>query len=189
MGTRGAWGFRVDGQDKIAYNQYDSYPGGLGQDLVAAIKRTNLTDLKTAAQNLLVINEKTPPSLNQMEQLQKYADLAVSNRRLDDWYCLLRKNQGDLEQTLQSGHMLDGHNFLKDSLYCEHAYVINLDENKFEVYAGFQEKPHQKGRFAELPTTQHYAGGRTYYPVALVAEFALDQLPDNLHAALPQDEE
>ncbi len=26
MGTRGAYGVRIDGQDKIAYNHSDSYP-------------------------------------------------------------------------------------------------------------------------------------------------------------------
>lgn len=34
MGTRGAFGFRLNGQDKVMYNHFDSYPGGLGNDVV-----------------------------------------------------------------------------------------------------------------------------------------------------------
>ena len=34
MGTRGAFGFLVDGETKVTYNHWDSYPSGLGQDLV-----------------------------------------------------------------------------------------------------------------------------------------------------------
>ena len=31
-------------------------------------------------------------------------------------------------------YMLNGNNFLKDELFCEYGYVINLDENTLDIY-------------------------------------------------------
>ena len=30
--------------------------------------------------------------------------------------------------------MLNGNNFLKDDIFCEYGYVINLDTNKLDIY-------------------------------------------------------
>jgi len=35
MGTRGAYGFRKNGIDKVTYNHFDSYPEQLGESLEA----------------------------------------------------------------------------------------------------------------------------------------------------------
>ena len=31
MGTRGAYGFRINDKDKVTYNHFDSYPDGFGK--------------------------------------------------------------------------------------------------------------------------------------------------------------
>jgi hypothetical protein len=36
--------------------------------------------------------------------------------------------------------MIDSKGFLSDSLFCEWAYIINLDKEVLEVYEGFQEE-------------------------------------------------
>src|SRR4051812_4409012 len=38
VSTRGAFGFRINGQDKITFSRFDSYPGGLGDDIVIWLK-------------------------------------------------------------------------------------------------------------------------------------------------------
>jgi hypothetical protein len=77
-----------------------------------------------------------------------------------------------LENLLKPALLLQSNlDFIKDSLMCEWAYIVNLDTNKLEVYKGFQDKPHEKGRYA---STAHREG---YYPCALVAEFPLGRLP------------
>lgn len=40
--------------------------------------------------------------------------------------------------------------FLHDSLFCEYAYIINLDTGMLEFYTGFNQDPDAKGRYAKF---------------------------------------
>jgi hypothetical protein len=44
MGTRGLFGFRCDGTDKLAYNHLDSYPDCLGEKMLTCIREQLLQD-------------------------------------------------------------------------------------------------------------------------------------------------
>lgn len=39
MGTSGLFGFVYNGKYYVVYNHYDSYPDGLGQDIINEIKK------------------------------------------------------------------------------------------------------------------------------------------------------
>src|SRR3989304_6129334 len=71
-------------------------------------------------------------------------------------------------------HMLDGTNFIKDSLFCEYAYVIDLDKMVLELYKGFQKEPQKGNRFGEKLAK----GEDTYYPCKKVGEIALKGIFD-----------
>lgn len=158
MSTRGAWGIRIENQDKITYNHRDAYPGGLGQTLIAFLKQyPNLTD---KAKTLRVVKREELTD----EQLR------LLDRNTDNDY---------IKTILNLGLMIDCYNFLSDSLFCEWAYIINLDEKIFEVYRGFQDKPHQKGRYANLSYRKEYRI-QQWWPVAFVNDFSFNHLPDNL---------
>ena len=193
MGTRGCMGVRVDGQDKLTYNHFDSYPDGLGDDMVKDIKKLLVEGQKTLraqALALQLVDENAKPTAEQIAKLNQFADTRVSSGSTEEWYVLLRNLQGKFADTLYAGIMIDSHEFLKDSLFCEWAYIVNLDEQTFEVYQGFQRKPHTAGRYAALPVKQETKPGYdTYYPVALVATIPFDKLDDNWKAVLPKEEE
>jgi hypothetical protein len=38
MGTRGTWGFVLDGEEKLTYNHFDSYPDCLGVEVLDALR-------------------------------------------------------------------------------------------------------------------------------------------------------
>jgi len=42
MGTRGLWGIRKDGKDKLTYNHYDSYPFLMQKDIFNFTKNTSI---------------------------------------------------------------------------------------------------------------------------------------------------
>lgn len=170
MGTRGFTGFVVNGTEKIAYQQYDSYPSGVGAEVLAFLK--TYPELLAKARDLKVVNEDSKPSAADVEALRPWTDLGVSRGSTDDWYCLTRQSHGDPAAILQCGYLLDAHEFAQDSLFCEWGYLIDLDAMAFEVYKGFQKQSHNSGRFA------HREGEGEYYPVALLVSYPLASLPD-----------
>lgn len=173
MGTRGLWGFVIDGEEKLTYNHFDSYPDGLGGNIIKFIQEADLNKVKEQAQNLLLVNEDEKPTDEQISHLVKYANQDVSTGALDEWYVLLRETQGEPQLTLEAGVMLDGHEFANDSLFCEWCYVIDLDNDILEIYQGFQDDPHNNGRFASENEK------RGYYPIKLVDKYSLNNLPDS----------
>jgi len=196
MGTRGAVGFRIDGQDKLAYNHFDSYPDGLGKDVVEFVRgwlKDGRDKMREAARRLRVVDTNVPPTAADKEALAPHADLGVSNGSLDDWYCLFRKLQGDLDGYLKAGVMPgDGASFVGDSLFCEWAYVVNLDDFTLEVYRGFQKAPHSNGRYASMPIVEEDRRkngiGTVYHPVALIETFPLDDIGPNWLAQIESHE-
>jgi len=183
MGTRGVMGVRIDRKDKIGYQQFDSYPSGVGVAVVGDIKKMlsdgGIEKMKGLARALRVVSNRTPPTKVEKIVLKQYADLDVSKQSPDDWYCLLRKNQGMLEQTLLSGYVEDHQDFLLDSLFCEWGYIVNLDKETFEIYKGFQHEPHNLGRYSGRKGKKRNHHHSEYYSCALIKVYPLRDIPGN----------
>ena len=54
MGTRGLYGFRKNGKDKITYNHWDSYPEGLGQNVLNFVKETSIEELNSIYDKIIL---------------------------------------------------------------------------------------------------------------------------------------
>jgi hypothetical protein len=189
MGTRGTWGFVIDGRELLAYNHCDSYPEGLGDDVLKVARSMALDEMRTAVRALKVVGpEPQEPTAEDIAALAPWTDLSVGERSTSDWYCLTRRMQGDLAATVKSGYFLaTGLDWPADSLFCEWGYVIDLDAEAFEVYRGFQTEPHSAGRFADWTPTAHHVG--SYYPIGLVASYPLADLPSELPSGLDGDDD
>jgi hypothetical protein len=180
MGTRGFIGFVVDGTEKIAYNHFDSYPSGLGVEVLGWLRKAHIGGARRLAGELRVVDPSTAPTAEDVEKLRPYANTNVGTQTLDDWYVLLRETQGNPAATLDAGFMLDGSDFPLDSVFAEYGYVVDFDANTFEAYRGFQKEPHDKGRFAARePFRPEYRKGQLveWWPCALVASWPLHDLP------------
>lgn len=176
MGTRGAIGFRLDGEDKITYNHFDSYPGGLGSTILTEIcGKKDWNKVKENVRRIVLVTNDTPPTDAEIAANAKWADLGVSEQSFEDWYCLLREAQGTLEpyMTGELPLMFDSTSFVLDSLFCEYAYIINLDDGVLEFYKGFNSDPNAPGRYASL---QRERKGE-YFGVALVETVPLSDFP------------
>lgn len=185
MGTRGFITFVADGVEKTAYNHWDSYPDSLGAGVLEWLRterdRADVTEtadwlapIAARVRALRAVRHHDRPTPADIERLEPWTDLGVGSRSRNDWYCLLRGTQGDPAAMLDAGVIEDASHFPADSLFAEWGYVIDLDKQVFEVYEGFQQSPHDKGRFASRK-----AEDNNYYPVALVQSWPLAELPDS----------
>lgn len=171
MGTRGCYGFRKNGIDKFTYNHFDSYPDGLGRDILSFCKHTSLAEMNEIYDRIILVNENDEPTSEQIAECSYWFNGDVSNRTPEDWYCLLRNAQGDLN-AYKTGlkYMIDNHDFIQDSLFCEYAYIINLDTKKLEFWKGFQHKPDQNNRYGTNPRHEY---SDNYYPCKMIATYSL----------------
>ena len=179
MGTRGLWGFRHKGEDKLTYNHWDSHPDGLGEWVVDFVRTSSLKELREIEGRILLVKTNSKPTKEQQRECEEYANLGVDEQRRDSWYCLLRETQGK-PHVYKDGvnkkglrYMIDDREFIKDSLFCEWGYIINLDTKRLEVWEGFQTTPQKGNRYGE----SELKCSKGYYPCALVLEMPLDDIP------------
>jgi hypothetical protein len=85
----------------------------------------------------------------------------------------VRGMQGNLGEYLDCGFMPENNGFMFDSLFCEWAYVINLDTEKLEVYRGFNTVEGNAGRYASHLENAPFHREAKYYGVALIIEIPL----------------
>jgi len=150
MGTRGVVGFFVDEAEKVTYNHFDSYPECLGVAVIEFLRDTDLDALPETVRSIQLVDSQSTPTDEQIEACREFTNLGVGEQSEKDWYCLLRDAQGDLTAYTEHGlpFMIDSKGFLADSLFCEWAYIINLDEGTLEVYKGFNKEEGGDGRYA-----------------------------------------
>ena len=81
MGTSGNMAFVIDGETKAGYVHFDSYPSGLGADMLEWL-RENYAKPETyaAVQALKVVDDSSTPTPEQIEALKQYANTNVSTK-------------------------------------------------------------------------------------------------------------
>lgn len=157
MGTRGTFGFVIDGQRKISYNHWDSYPSGLGIEVLGWLRNglTMTPDiLPIRARNLRVVDPQSEPTDADIDLLGEFWDHTVGDTRRErpDWYQLLRRTQGSPGEILRAGVMEDG------STYggVEWEYLIDFDAQTFSAADKYNQNNTATWHFSALPTDKQF---------------------------------
>jgi len=186
MSTRGATGFIYKGKWYVTYNHSDSYPEGLGMDVLEFCKHIlNWNLVKPNVENLILVDEIDDiPTDEDVEKYRDFSDTSVGSRDEKDWYCLLRNLQGanGLWGVANGAvkHMIDYHQFLGESLFCEWAYVIDLDLMRLLVFKGFNKEVRDVSPVLppDIDPTKPEPDYHEYYPVRLLYAYDLYNLPE-----------
>jgi hypothetical protein len=188
MGTRNLTCVVKNKQYRVAkYGQWDGYPESLGIKILMFLRDTfDRSEFEQNLNNVSFIDEKQLNDLwvscdaDQSDLENGWVDSDVTKKFRENYFELSRDCTGDeILKLIQKGKIKWQQNsidFASDGLFCEWCYVIDLDKNTFEIYKGFNKSPlHTSERFFNL-NTDHTNG---YYPVKLLQQYNLTELPDN----------
>lgn len=136
MGTRGLIKLICRGKVIYVYNQFDSYPKGLGQNLVNELNTLlalyGKEWLIEKISSLRIVTDDDIPSNEDIDKLKLYTNLSVSNQSTSDWYCLLRETQGSLTKIIEAGYV-QLFDYQEGNIMIEYIYDIDLDNNIFAI--------------------------------------------------------
>ena len=169
MGTRNLTAVMSDGEYKVAqYGQWDGDPSGQGADALAFCQEYLTTAAGREAFKAKLANvsffDGEPPE----EEAEKYRRYWTR----DNGAKILGLIMEAKAKTIKLTNQID---FAGESLFCEWAYVVDLDKGTFEVFKGFNKHP--------LPETERFANAKRdsksteYFPVKHVVSFTLEALP------------
>lgn len=188
MGTRHLIAVVADGKFRVAqYGQWDGYPEGQGVGILKYLRKNGTDKLRAGLEFTF---EATGDDFKRF-----YAEVGHDVETSDGWISYDKaKKFGELYPSLSrdTGYRIlsivasarpDGRvplklsaGFAGDSLFCEWAYVIDLDAGTFEVFEGFNKTP--------TPSDSRFPSGADwlektdgYEPVALAASYDLSALP------------
>lgn len=187
MGTRHLICIWQGNDWKLAqYGQWDGYPDGQGTAIVDFLREADLALFKERVAKSRMVTEEDLRErwvLAGANPESKYVGMDVAKAFSSRWPQLDRDSGAATLKYIMSTEEPEVQpsslNFAADSLFCEWAYVIDLDAETFEVYEGFQNEPHTDGRFHELWDDDNDRRDKPYYPVKLVAAWPIQAIPSN----------
>jgi hypothetical protein len=186
MGTRNLTMVIQDQQTRIAqYGQWDGFPDGQGITILAFLQdKSNIEKLK---QIIPKLHFETEQDIKDKKEFAK--SLGSTNGCLDYKQAALYDMQYPLENpnlgagvlnklleynNLSEIVLVNSEDFARESLFCQWAYVIDLDKNTLEVYKGLNRlEVSKEERFYNLNDPKN-----NYRPIKLVQSFSIDKLPD-----------
>ena len=202
MGTRNLTLVQYQNEIKVAqYGQWDGYPSGNGvQILKFCNSNQNLNNLRNRLKNIRFLTDEEEDdiykTLSKLEDKRRKAKATYNYYKptkkenfAEDYFefyltrdigwnilNIINENvpyetiENDEDKIKLSNHFTFGYN----SLFCEWAYLINLDTNKLECYCGFNKTENNpKSRwYVENPKEDE-----KYFGIVLLKEYDLDDLP------------
>lgn len=223
MGTRNLTCVVLDGVFKVAqYGQWDGYPTGQGQTIKEFLAEPGLDTLRfqnnvracsyATSAELDAMSPKFQASLKELDRLQSEAYgkgddgyQAYQEQRLKAWLdpqsplYLSRDVGGNILRVIYEAprKLCDQRKFAGDGLFCEWAYVVDLDTNVLEIYKGFNQygPVPRENRFADLNHSPEeiakfkpsYEGENLYFPPTLVKVIPLTEIADADMAAIEKE--
>ena len=157
MSTRGALIIRRGGEEKAIDIRSDAYPSGAGVDIADLIKTTDMNEIFDI---LTVYDEWDMPDDGKESNTEETQSFS---------YCRCRLAVKNKKRICVSPETADK---VKNSLFCEYAYLIDLDKDELMFFVGGQTKPQEGNPFGMEPVRIKWVC-YDYYPCRLAAVFDL----------------
>ena len=176
MGTRNLTAVILGGKHVVAqYGQWDGYPEGNGVKVLNFIRENDMNGFA-----------------EKCKKLHFATDEELDGKTLDDYPHMSRDHGAGILELIMKNDidiLQDSMSFGADSLFCEWAYVLDLDNRKLECYEGFnRNKVPDTNRFSVFKKDDESG----YEHVELKHVFDFDNLPtdeDFVRLISPDDDD
>lgn len=163
MGTRNLTIVKLKGEIKVAqYCQWDGYPTGQGNTIAEFIRNMQVREFKRNVAKLEFVSEEYVAGL--WEEFTKSKDGRATLAQSDEFKLkhpeFHRDTGANILNLISRGSVTKLYNeidFIKDALFCEYAYELNLDDKTVTLYVnGLQYKTYsfkefsKKGKMKEI---------------------------------------
>lgn len=182
----------MGGEYKVAqYGQWDGYPSGQGKTILTFLRSVDIADFRRRVATITEISEEELGALWKAcgGDDSGFVTLDVSKKMTTEHPEFSRDTGAKILDVIMQRDALQVRRdieFAQDSLFCEWAYVIDLDTNTLEVYKGFQKAPLAE---TERFYTSEIKEGE-YFPVRQIATYPLNALPtEEEFLALEKDDD
>lgn len=184
MGTRNLTCAIQDGEFKVAqYGQWDGYPDAAGVTILNFLNQVNLAAFAKRLNTVSFVSDEewnrrtTEAGFGDSMDMPTFERYKTSfpwlNR--DVGYKVFWELMKSTDETIE---LRDDREFACDSLFCEWAYVVDMDRGVFEVYEGFNKDfKADCGVFADVPKVSADHRDEQYAKVRLVRSYSLTDLP------------
>lgn len=137
MPTQGLLGFYLNSKWYVIFNEFDSYPRGLGNNILKDVKKAHennsFSKWRDQVPNLTFIDRTIPPTPEQIAKYSPYTNLRHKTRSTADWDCVLYKAKS-LKNCLRAGALMNAVDANGLPKWEQYAYIINFDTNKIDYY-------------------------------------------------------
>jgi hypothetical protein len=184
MGTRNLTMVLRNNEIKVAqYCQWDGHFDSQGKTVFEFItKEMKQEQFTKAIEECRFLTElEVSYRLSEIGINSDWINLKQGNE-LNKAYPALSRDPGakilELIQNENIRELVDNVSFASNSLFCEYAYLIDLDNNLLEVYSGFQKLTlTDADRFNHLTSNPNLKSGDVrYYPIIVIKTFTFKEL-------------
>ena len=130
MNDQALLSFRVEGRE---FDTYVHDADGLTTRLQGWMRHVAPMTAKAWARRIRVVEPDSHPDEYDQHALMGWADVYVSSESLTDWYCLLRRTQGDPDAILRAGVVVQCPPETRP--FAQWRYLLDLDQPALEVWS------------------------------------------------------
>lgn len=205
MGTRNLICVFSDDEFKVAqYCQWDGYPEGQGRTIARfLLDKNRVASLRDAIVHTKLLTDDEfeiwhKENIEPMTGGERYISMDVSKRINDTFPQMDRSLGGNILQFLVDNAtpenvipLMNSTSFASDSLFCEWAYIVDLDSEALEVYKGFSNRsPCELNKFGHLTVDPNEKYGLVSFACAIPFEKLTSESPVNeVRLAFPEVED
>lgn len=128
------YGFCKKGELKLAYNLDETFLIDLRKDMILFIRENTIEELNEICDKIQLVDEKSVPTEEQLKELLSKGIICKERGRTLNWIEIFNHNGTILSYYKYDCYYLPDCSRLLSSVFREKLYIINLDENKFEIY-------------------------------------------------------